>query len=654
MRPCFSGPWMVALHRFAVYYTCFSDPDECYLHACNCLQYAFFTECIELCNQIISKVKGLPHSLVRLTRGKAYAHIHRRQMWNILKNVMLDVTVPWKTGSFVDRCASNAKKVIGDLGFALDQGVLDKDGSYLLDMAMIDYVLIKKQLKDIERCLLCRRRGVKLKESHTFPKFLLKEIINQDRKTLEKYGELGMPLAADLLEPCCFQNVSGKFRLDSPNTAAKYTLLCERCEQCLSQNGENQFQKEFMPPIYSDSNEVQDINYDSTIYSFCLGILFRSFVNNIFIHFANSDEIYSLFVACRQHLIQLPAKVTEKKVIPNPPPVEGIAPLSLPTTYLIISPSKLSVKIAPLIASMISGAYAWYLTAPLNGEPKTGLCHAAVVHMALCNIVVPFIPAQGALLDESYRIQPHGGVYSVPPEIKRWSATPPGVFQAIVDNTSVVSKQYQQVLSGMKTTKGDSRKAEVYIETTEMLTSTFMGDPIDISSLKSSAITPEEEELISLYVAKSNTQVKLLPDSFSMVDNPPKLLLKEGYKLLYHISDEHKHNTLFFAAESTDILNGKLIVIMKVKDKTENFKRLEGVHVHLKRDGSVCVTGFLQESNTETMKRRQYSRLKEVTERVVKAVDSLLQRCGSLNNFILCASIETRLAMIQVPQHVKI
>ena len=526
-----------------------SFADEYYLYAISCLRYAFYTECIKWCDQITSTIESVPSGQVNLIRGKAYAHIHQRQSWCVAKKGMLDVAVPWKVGDFVDHCASNAKKAIRDLGIALDEGVLDEGGSYLLDMAMINHVLIKKQLKDCQRCLLCRRKGVKLKESHTIPKFIYKEMSKQTREGSTQNG------VEDNDVELYFNSTSGKFKLNSSNTAMKYTLLCERCEQCLSHNGENQFQKEFMPTIYSGSDETQNIVYDSNTFTFCLGILFRSFVNNtLFFYLANVDEIYQIFVACRQYLIKLSAKITEKKEIPNPPSVDQMRQISLPDTYLIINPSKLHISNRSVLflgGFMAFGTATMFLITPLNRESKTHLCHGIVVHMAVCNIVVPLSPARTAPLDDSYRIHPHGGVYPVLPEIRRWSATPSGIYEAIVTNAINGIRQYRQVLSGMKTTKGDSRKADTLINTIESaykLNSLEQG-AIDVTSLGSMTVTTEEAELISLFASKSNDTahfIELLPEGFSVRLIPPNIILKEGYMLLYHIHDNDTNATYFF------------------------------------------------------------------------------------------------------------
>ena len=617
----------------------FADPDKCHLYALNCLQYSFFNECVDWCDQIIVDLQDTLHRQITLIRGKAYAHIHMHQMWKVVKNGLLDVAVAWKSGDLVDCCASNAKKAIGDLGFTLDHGILDEDGSYLLDLAMINHVLIRKQLKDCQRCLLCRRRGVKLKESHTIPKFLLKEMSNQTSKRLKEKG-LNIDGVGILY------NCRGKFRADTANTAMKYTLLCERCEQCLSQNGEDQFRKDFIPCIYNDSDEIQTVVYDSTLYSFCLGVLFRSFVNNGFFYFANADEVYSLLMACRQHLIQLPVKVTEKKEIEFPPPVAGIGHVKLPNVYIIINPYEFHVPNSTLqflAASMSSSASALYLTTPLNKERETSglLCHAVVVHMGVCNVIVSFSPARNAPLDEMFRIDPQGAMYPVLPELSRWSATPQGIFTALSEIATLSKRQYQQVASGMKSTKGDSRKVDNYVE---KVSSTFPLEtgPIDLTSLHTMPIPSEEIDFISEFLSKSELSVKLLPEQFNVTHIPPKVTLKEGYLLLYHVYDKDTNITYFFAANPDDILSGEIVVLVSVKEDTESYTRVEGVYLHIKIDGSVCVTGHLQESTTERLKEGQHTRLGIITERVMKAVNTLLQRCGTPNMFLLYASIRTR------------
>jgi len=50
------------------------------------------------------------------------------------------------------------------------------------------------------------------------------------------------------------------------------------------------------------------------------------------------------------------------------------------------------------------------------------------------------------------------------PDISRWETIPTGLLQVFVDLAVIYLKQYQQVQSGMKTTKKDSKKADAFID----------------------------------------------------------------------------------------------------------------------------------------------------------------------------------------------
>jgi len=344
------------------------------------------------------------HGMVRQVRGKALAHLHQIQLFQIMMQSGLDVAVPLKGGNLVDQCAKTAKAAVIDLGFALDHEVLDKKGSYLMDIAMLHFLRIKNQLRDCNRCLLCRRRGVKLKDSHISPKFVLREGLKQEKKTLQKLG------IAEFDEGHLY-SMSGRFTAHTPNTAT-FTMLCGRCEQVLSQNGEDQFKKDILPLFFSANDEVQQTaKYDSSLYSFCLGIVFRFFAHNTFIAFCNASEIYSLLVACRRHLLSLPVKYSEADP-PNPPPVATAMSMTPFKVFLFPSPSRLHIENSQLhnLAASMTGCYRiLYQTIPLSTEPNTRskICHALVIRLGRCSIVVPFSPAQGGGLDVNCLVNPH-------------------------------------------------------------------------------------------------------------------------------------------------------------------------------------------------------------------------------------------------------
>ena len=613
-----------------------ADNAEHYHYACTCLHYGRYAGCIEQCDHIMTTATSSLRGMVRQLRGKCIAHLHQKQLWLIMKQGSLDVAVPLKGGNLVDQCANSAKEAVKDLGFALDCGVLDEEGSYLMDIAMLHYVRIKNQLRDCNRCLLCRRRGVKLKDSHSCPKFVLKEV---DKKVKES----GI---AEFIKAQDFYSASGRFAAYTAKTAT-HAMLCGRCEQVLSQNGEDQFQKTIMPIFYSANDEIQTAKYDSSLYSFCLGVVFRFFVHNAFTVYCNAREIYSLLVACRHHLLSLPVKYSEADPL-SLPQVATAMPMTQFEVFLFPSPFKVHIEnsqLIPLASSMTSNYGTWYLTTPLSTEPKTKalFCHAMVIRLSSFSIVVPFSPALDGCLDENCHINPHGGDYQVLPDIRRWEILPSGLLQVFVWFAHIFEKQLQQIVSGMKTTKKDSKKANALIDDLTSFTDKLK-QPIDANSLR--LLPQKEKKLISMFLTtKSFVTVKMLPERFNIKTSPPEVILEEGYKLLCHIHNEEENATFFLAANPKDFTYGKLVVIIKYKEVGENVERVEGVNIHIRKDDSscsICVTGFLQEPATETLQETQHSRHGIVSEKIRKSLNALVQRCGSLKVFLHHASLRMR------------
>ena len=128
----------------------------------------------------------------------------------------------------VKGCYEKAKNAILQLGYSLDNGTLDDEGSMLLDFAMIDYAREVNALNKCNRCLLCRRWG-KLCRSHICPESVLKEIAKENFEEGEAFTVASM---------------TGKPEIRTPGTETKW-LLCGTCEQLLSQCGETQFVDKF-------------------------------------------------------------------------------------------------------------------------------------------------------------------------------------------------------------------------------------------------------------------------------------------------------------------------------------------------------------------------------------------------------------------------
>ena len=98
-------------------------------------------------------------------------------------------------------------------------------------------------------------------------------------------------------------------------------------------------------------------------------------------------------------------------------------------------------------------------------------------------------------------------------------------------------------------------------------------------------------------------------------------------------------------------------MIIKYKEVGENFEKVEGVNIHIRKDESscsICVMGFLQEPTFETLQETQHSRHRTVSEKIKKSFNALVQRCGSLNVFLHHASLQMRYMKPCIVDHVKI
>ena len=282
------------------------------LYANGCLSYHGYEECIETCSKLVVESQE-PDSQVlikaEILQGKAIVYGYKRKMQSIILHKNLRTT---KEGRIVlTECFESMKEAISLLGHGLDENCLDEEASKLLDWAMLDCLVKTNQLNLCHRCLLCRQRK-DLKRSHIWPNFVAK---SQTTSSDEKFV----------------------FGLDSYQlkTASMLTfwMLCERCECILSQNGEDEFNRNFP--------KSGSIKITQWLFSFCVGMVFRclSMTVQFPMHF-NDVDIYSVFLQCRRHLLSLPVKIRKALVPLNDSiksQVDAIVPSHL-EIYLFVSP----------------------------------------------------------------------------------------------------------------------------------------------------------------------------------------------------------------------------------------------------------------------------------------------------------------------------
>lgn len=314
-------------------------------------------------------------------------------------------------------CYDSTKEAILILGSAQDHDFLDEEGLKLLDFAMIDYLRETNDLNSCERCLLCHRK-TKLRRSHVFPKSILKDI------------------AADLItgdDHKVFSTMVGKIVKKSAGEMT-FGMLCGKCEQCLCQNGENQFSEHVHHKICVNREVVPSqlsLPYGRWLYDFCVGILFRSIaVSSVFKEFrASGEKLHKIFCYCRKHLLSLPANVLTNEAEEVETVTAPIAPKE---------PLQINFFVNPTINASSCFDLEYILKAPaifINPVclQKGIYSHSKrlgtlLVHFDRMNILVQLgMPLPFVFGD--LEISPHGGVLLIPEEYKRWQSLPTGVWK---------------------------------------------------------------------------------------------------------------------------------------------------------------------------------------------------------------------------------
>ena len=323
-----------------------------------CFKYGKYYECYEC---YCSAIQTLPPSDFPVSgkyiTGKSCFYIYKEK-----QRLLQFVSLP--EGDMYlhrDSCFSFMFETIKLLGASIDQGLMDDADKWMLDRAIIDYIRATNNLKDCMRCLLCLKKSRDIRRSHFCP-----------RKILERF-------ASGCYIP---NNMKGLLSLhegnvvscDTPKTETRF-MFCSSCEDILSQHGETQFLPQFFDKLYKvadvvdklsqndmknkglvedaaetsselsqpsdpkpssatvvstiDSSahlsQTRDIIYDRWLYLFCVGIIFRGIAYISRKSFVNDDELYQLFVKCRECLLKAPH-------------IDDIE--NLPLVEILISPSK--------------------------------------------------------------------------------------------------------------------------------------------------------------------------------------------------------------------------------------------------------------------------------------------------------------------------
>ena len=476
----------------------FVDVSSQLRYATGCYQFGHFYHCYELCSTLIEKNhSGEVTNQAFLLKGKSAFHLYKLQK-NIPKNLSAK-EYHQKHSS----CYAKAKEAILMLGKVLDCNLIDKEGSKLLDNAMMDYILATNNLKDIKRCLLCRRKVKTLIRSHFCPKSLLSAfakgiILPENQRVIDtKLSAIG--------------------QTKSPKEVT-YFMYCPDCEDIFSKYGETQFMPGFFRVIYDVENPVQTgdrvVHYKEWLHQFCIGVIFRgiSLMSNREV-VINEDELYYIFTKCREYLLGLNTN--------------NHSTCELPDIYILINPTTARPEDSGFVfMNQILHALC------MHGVGKFDLCtghdsfphqaHYFFFHTGTINIIFKLSPSHNTSFPDAYLIHRVKGDYYIPEDKKRSDIIPAGMWK-LFQSCSV--KFYQCWLERSSKTKVTGAMI-MPDEKVEMVYGMVDAVNKDLEST-GNVINPVPG-------ASQPLVVNLLPKEIVFVHNS-LIKLPEGHKMLLHL-----------------------------------------------------------------------------------------------------------------------
>ena len=488
-----------------------------------------------------------------------------------------------------DSCYSKAEECIRLLSVLLDNKTIDAEGSRMLDQAMLDYIYKTNKLNKIRRCLLCRTKN-NLKRSHLWPKSFLK------RYSLQTKGDFFSRIFIYFIPEYCKEKSPGELT---------YWMLCGKCEQRLSQNGEDKFSTNLFDLISCDSEKNYDVyvSYGPWLYNFIIGMLFRTFI-----FFNLTAEKYTVFLHCRYHLLSLPVKYSQEadnltsddkeKDLSNPLgshfdttkiEAEFLSP------FLLINPTKMDVDHARksmLVRALFDAGSAKMSVCSLRTgkHDLSGQYHFIAIRLGNLNFLLKleastdYTPPPGSI------INPSGGKLFVPAEKNRWDYIPEGLWVTIdkvaelVETTSL--RHYAYKVSAGIWKPSDSPEMQQLPSEEDSKKERMMHNVLKQKS------NDAYSSFVSRFLQESQPSLSFLPKEFKFIQKysqtqKPHLELPVGHNIIYHITLNFlEANLTTFLVAYNDIVPKFIAIII---ERIQGVQLAYGAHVESDAEQNVSL-----------------------------------------------------------------
>jgi len=493
----------------------------------HCYKSDLYNKCIDLSCSVTS----LPQAL--LLKAKCLYHLYRKEQEYL--NRHYSTFNQQVANEKMNICYSKTEECIRLLSSLLDSNDIDSEGSRILDQSMLDYIHRTNKLNKLRRCLLCRRRH-DLKRSHLWPKSFLKRYHSCTSSSTS--SRVYVSCASHLISP----------KEKSPGELT-YWMLCGKCEQRLSQNGEDKFTTELFDVICSNTNDGSDtfVSYGPWLYDFVVGMLFRGFI-----FFDLTSEFYPIFLHCRHHLLSLPVKYTEVKHNPadsqqDPNQIASESSLkSFLSLFMLINPSNLDIKHprkSMLTRALFDAGSVKLSHFSLNTGKRdfSGQKHFIVIRLANLNCIlklngsVDYRPQLGSV------VSPEGGKMFVPSEKNRWEYIPEALWITIDDVAEMIEattlRHYLYKVSSGTWKPSDSLE----MQQVPSLSEKESDKEREMHTILKESSSTAYSSFISRFLQQAQPSLSFLPKGFKLIQKHPRthkpyLQLPDSHAILCHVT----------------------------------------------------------------------------------------------------------------------
>ena len=561
-----------------------------------CCKYGRYQECLN-CYHITFGKAPLSDSLnkAKYLAGKSCFHLYREKQ----RQFQFISLSPASMYQYKDSFCALMFEAVKFLGISFDQGLLVRDERWMLDRAMIDYIHATNNLKDCMRCLLCLKKARDIRRSHYCPRQILERfasgcympdnmkavlslhegnVISCDTpKTetlymfcsscedlLSQNGETQfLPMffdklydAADLKETTSAPATTGNITTQDGLNVVQSNGVSNSINPAPKSNAaESHNNRDQNTAIAEDASNLakatsvassteplhfsqsKDMIYDRWLYLFCVGIVFRGITYMSRKSYVNSNELYDLFVKCRECLLKAP-HIDE---IDNLPIVEILISPSSPNPGdekhgFIHSAMRMLYQFAIGITNLQNGVFTF---------PQK--VHFVLAQIGIINILVKLPPSHDIPAPPECVISATEGdhVYHVPASEERRSLLYEGIWEVIHSTAQELMEAWWQ------------RSTQLYSQETHEPP----GDMMDLYNIEASGFTDLNVSDGKILAAQPSslqpTTLDFLPEGYHLDSSLHTLRFPDGHKIVAHkcFHEEQIKSVYFIAVGQTGVYN---------------------------------------------------------------------------------------------------